>query len=169
MISKFLKSENWPIGALLVSVFMLAAAHAFERFMLLAPCPLCLKQREVYWAALTIAALAIAITRFVKSPRLVFPFNAVLALTFCVSLWIASYHVGVEWGVFELPKICASQATDVPKYATDVDLDKAYAIPTCDKVPWSLFGISMAGYNVLISFGLIIVSAIAAFRSFAKK
>lgn len=169
MISKFLKTENWPIGAFLVSAFMLAAAHAFERFMLLAPCPLCLKQREVYWVALAIAAIAIIVTRLTKSPRVLALFNAALALTFLASLWVAGYHTGVEWGVFELPQLCASQATDVPEFATQVDLDKAYAIPTCDKVPWSLFGISMAGYNVLISFGLVIISAFAAFRALKKQ
>ena len=48
----------WTVFALAASLSLLAAAHAFERFGGLAPCNLCLKQREVYWVAVAIALTA---------------------------------------------------------------------------------------------------------------
>jgi len=45
----------WTVFAFVISAAMLAAAHAFERFGGLDPCNLCLKQREVYWAALAVS------------------------------------------------------------------------------------------------------------------
>ena len=64
---------RWPLVAALVSAAMLAIAHAFERFGGLAPCTLCLRQREVYWVALAVGlvgfALASAIHRRVAGQR----------------------------------------------------------------------------------------------------
>ena len=48
----------WTAFALAASLALLGAAHAFERFGGLAPCNLCLKQREVYWGAVAIALVA---------------------------------------------------------------------------------------------------------------
>ena len=47
--------DRWRLCALLASAAMLATAHAFETFGGLAPCQLCLRQREVYWAAAAVA------------------------------------------------------------------------------------------------------------------
>lgn len=54
----------WTAFALAASLAMLGAAHAFERFGGLAPCNLCLKQREVYWGAVVVAVLATGWTLF---------------------------------------------------------------------------------------------------------
>ena len=48
----------WTAFALAASLAMLGAAHAFERFGGLAPCNLCLKQREVFWGAVAISLVA---------------------------------------------------------------------------------------------------------------
>ncbi len=167
MTSKLIAPTNWPIWALLASAFMLASAHAFENFMFLAPCQLCLKQRDVYWAAIALSVVAIISMRLVRSPRLPFAMNSLLGLVFLCGMLIAGYHTGVEWGIFPAPEACTSTVTinDIPKNAASVNLDKAYAMPSCDAVAWSLFGISMAGYNTLISLGLAAVSFFAAFRT----
>jgi disulfide bond formation protein DsbB len=46
----FLKTWRWPALALAAAAFMLGAAHVFENVFNFAPCPLCLRQREIYWA-----------------------------------------------------------------------------------------------------------------------
>ena len=55
ILRSLLKDWQWPVTAILVSALMLAAAHGFEIFAKLYPCPLCLRQREVYWALIAIA------------------------------------------------------------------------------------------------------------------
>lgn len=168
MKSKLLDPLNWPVWAFLASALMLAAAHAFERFALLAPCPLCLRQREVYWAAIALALIGYAVIRFTRSARLNMTVNVLLSLVFLTGMVIAAYHAGVEWGVFEAPAECSAVDTDVPLSATDVDLDKAYAVPSCAEAAWRMFGISMAGYNAVLSLGLAIVSGLFALRAVSR-
>lgn len=165
MILKLSDPRNWPLGAFILSAMMLAAAHAFERFALLAPCPLCLRQREVYWAALALAAIGYTVVRFTRSSRLNMTVNVLLSLVFLTGMVIASYHAGVEWGVFDAPAECVALETDVPLIASQVDLDKAYAVPSCGEVPWQLLGISMAGYNAILSLMLAAISAVFAARA----
>ena len=51
--------RRWPLFALVISAAMLAIAHGFQTFGHLAPCHLCLQQREVYWAAMGVAGLGV--------------------------------------------------------------------------------------------------------------
>ncbi len=53
-------AEQWPALALAACAIMLGVAHAFETFGKLAPCLLCLKQREVYWVTGTVALVALS-------------------------------------------------------------------------------------------------------------
>ena len=171
MKSKLLAPTNWPIWAFLASAFMLASAHGFERFALLAPCQLCLKQRDVYWAAIALAVIGYIAIRRLKSPRLTVAVNVLLGLVFLTGMLVASYHAGVEWGIFPAPEACTSTVSvnDIPKDAASVDLDKAYAMPSCADVAWSLFGISMAGYNALISLVLAAMSFLSASRAVSSQ
>lgn len=166
MISSLTAPRNWPIWAFVISVAMLAAAHAFERIALLAPCPLCLRQREVYWVALTIAAIGyFAIMRF-ATPKLILAVNGALCLVFLVGTAVAVYHAGVEWKFWEGPKDCANAGGGDIGSAADLlsSLDEKMAVVSCSDAAWRMFGISMAGYNAIMSLGLTIVSAIMALR-----
>ena len=60
-LDPFLKTWRWPALALAAALFMLGAAHAFETFALLLPCPLCLRQREVYWAVVAISGCSASV------------------------------------------------------------------------------------------------------------
>ena len=157
-----------PWWALFASALMLAIAHAFETFGGLAPCILCLKQREVYWAAgaIAIAGVVVGYTPWrALGPRLV---CAALAVTFLVGMGIAIWHAGAEWKFWPGPAACALNRVKV----TAADLAAALSGvkshgPSCEEAAWRLFGISMAGYNVLISLKLAILSGLAAKRRFA--
>jgi disulfide bond formation protein DsbB len=88
---------EWPVAALIASVAMLAAAHAFETFGKLAPCHLCLKQREVYWAAAGLGLVAVALSRTAWADKVRRPLNLILALVFLFGAGLAVYHAGAEW------------------------------------------------------------------------
>ena len=60
---------RWRMFAILASASLLAIAHGFERFGGYAPCLLCLKQREVYWAALGLGAAFMVLVRLPGGPR----------------------------------------------------------------------------------------------------
>lgn len=150
----------WPWLAVFASAAMLASAHAFQHLGGMAPCQLCLRQREVYWAAITIGVLGLAATRL--WPKLYVPraTAALLAVAFLAGAAVAIYHAGAEYGFWPAPATCGQTRTGA------VTLDDLNAVlaggkqtaPRCDEAPWSLFGISMAGYNALISLVLAAIS-----------
>ena len=153
--------KHWPVVALVASLAMLAIAHAFQAFGHMEPCELCLKQREVYWAAVIAAAVGIGLSFTPLDPgRLV---SAVLALIFAGGMVLAAYHAGVEWKFWPGPASCTGGSMSV----SAADLAKLLhggpvKPPACDKPAWIFLGISMAGWNALASLGFTLLSIIAA-------
>jgi disulfide bond formation protein DsbB len=150
--------DHWLFWALFASALMLATAHAFETFGGYAPCTLCLRQREVYWVAGTVALAGALATRAANVARFRWLFDAALALIFAVSVGYAVYHSGAEWKWWPGPTTCASAG------GGGVSLDSLAAVangtakirpPACDEAAWRLLGLSMAGWNVLISLKLV--------------
>lgn len=146
----------WPILALAASSGMLATAHAFERLGGYAPCLLCLKQREVYWVAggIALAGLVLLRTRAGDALR---PWLALLlAAAFLFGAGLAAYHAGVEWKWWPGPGACAGAGGSVADLDMSGLLDGTLKVrtPACDEAAWRLLGLSMAGWNVLVSLGL---------------
>jgi disulfide bond formation protein DsbB len=154
--------RQWPWAALLASAAMLAIAHAFEIFGHLPPCTLCYREREVYWAALTIAVVGVIGGLFSLNTRWTHLISLVLALVFLCGAGLAAYHAGAEWGFWPGPSTCAGGSAHVG--AADLaSLLKSSRIapPACDKAAWVFLGLSMAGWNALISLGLAALSGLA--------
>ncbi len=157
-------SRAWPAAALFASAAMLAAAHAFETFGGYDPCVLCLRQREVYWAAIAVALVAIGVAALLKREELRRGVTFLLALVFLTGAIVAAYHAGAEWKFWPGPGTCAAGGLG-GMTATDIldALSKPGKAPSCDEAAWRLFGLSMAGYNALISLALAGLSFAAAF------
>ena len=154
---------TWPVWALICSAAMLAAAHAFERFGNFLPCPLCLRQREVYWAAISVAIVSLVVMRLWPAYRLTIAFNLILGLVFLTGAVIAGYHTGVEWGWWQGPADCSGAPGDALSGSlSQIDFDKRYATVSCSDAAWRMFGISMAGYNTLVSLALAGLSSLFA-------
>lgn len=139
--------------SLILSALLLAGAHAFERLGGLAPCLLCLDQREVHWTALAVTGLLLGLAA-AGAGRLVAAGLGALTLIYLFSFGLASYHAGVEWGFWPGPAGCAAAPPGQAPATTDLiaSLDApGPAGPSCVEAPWRLFGISMAGYNALVS------------------
>ncbi|HYE45895.1 MAG TPA: disulfide bond formation protein B [Caulobacter sp.] len=157
--------KHWPETALLSSALMLAAAHGFERIANLLPCTLCLKQREVYWAAIAIALVAIVIKR-TRHARRVSPWlDGLLGLVFLFGVGLAFYHAGVEWKWWPGPETCAGGGAGVSMSEMErlVNGGKT-ASPACDKALWHFLGLSMAGWNVIVSLKLAGWSFVSAYN-----
>ncbi|HKS88341.1 MAG TPA: disulfide bond formation protein B [Stellaceae bacterium] len=139
---------------LAASVIVLGAALASQYWGGLAPCELCLLQRWPW--AIAIAAAAVA---FVMDNRPSLPWLALgLALLFAAGAAVAFYHVGVEQRWFAGPSACTAHGG-----AMTLEEMKRQILGTapvlCDKVQWSLFGVSLAGWNLLAS---LVMAAICA-------
>lgn len=172
-LTERLREWTWPVTALLISAAMLAAAHAFERFGGLPPCPLCLKQRDVYWGAIGVAIVGLALWRIRPTPRFALAIHVLLGLVFITGAVVATYHAGGEWGFWPLPASCAGvSGPEAMAVIEGNDLLGKLGTPSkvvgCEEAGWRMLGISMAGYNALVSAGLALFSFICAGVVFSR-
>jgi disulfide bond formation protein DsbB len=152
--------KSWPLVALVTSLAMLGAAHAFETFGNMPPCALCLHQREAYWAAVAVSLLALVAAKFRPDRLSQRAFGLLLICAFGAGALIAGFHVGVEFKWWPGLAECAAGGKYEPSGDILGALSQSMDVPSCDKVAWSLFGISMAGWNMLVSLGLVVLSAL---------
>jgi disulfide bond formation protein DsbB len=142
----------------LIALATLAGAWFFQLVLDIRPCPLCLEQRYAYYLAIPLAVLvAIAATRDV--PRgLVVTGLALLALAALANAVLGGYHAGVEWTFWQGPTDCSGPVVDLGKAGSLLERLDTVKVIRCDEVQWRFLGLSLAGYNVLIS---LLMAAIA--------
>jgi disulfide bond formation protein DsbB len=135
----------------IVAALTLAGAWFFQLVLDIRPCPLCLEQRYGWYLALPLGALlAFAAARGAPRPLLVAGLG-LLALAALANAWLAGYHAGVEWGFWPGPTECSGPVLDLGRAGSLFDnLDRVKVI-RCDEVQWRFLGLSLAGYNVLLS------------------
>jgi disulfide bond formation protein DsbB len=140
---------------LMASAIVLGAALLSQYWGGLAPCELCLLQRWPWTAAIAISLVAL-----IAGNRPTLPWAAlILAIVFGISVAFAFYHVGVEQHWFAGPSACTASASG----AVTLEELKRQILGTapvlCDRVQWSLFGVSLAGWNLLASLGMAAICA----------
>ena len=135
--------------ALVLPAALLAGAFGSQYFGGLYPCEMCWWQRYAHMAALVPAALAFTAPAESGRSRL---FVLLAALGIAVSGAIGFYHAGVELKIFEGFTTCTAtaRATSTAELLKQIE---AAPIVRCDQVQWSFLGISMAGWNAIISLG----------------
>ena len=162
--------DRWRLCAVLIAATMLATAHAFQTFGGYAPCTLCLRQREVYWLILGGALGFMVLVRTPGGPRWREATCWVLALLFAASFALATYHAGAEWKFWQGPTACASSGGGVSAADMAAFLGgEKVRPPACDRAPWVLIGLSMAGWNALASLVFAVLSVLAALRERTKR
>jgi disulfide bond formation protein DsbB len=137
----------------------------FQYGLGMAPCPLCLEQRIAYYAAIPLALL-VALAAWREAPRwLLLAGLGVIALVMLGGAALALYHSGVEWKWWPGPQDCSGPLDPLGSRGLLEQLQDI-SIVRCDEAPWRFLGLSLAGYNVLISLALAAVAlwGIAAIR-----
>ncbi|HEX3860572.1 MAG TPA: disulfide bond formation protein B [Stellaceae bacterium] len=135
---------------LVASGLVLGAALLSQFWGGLAPCELCLLQRWP-WDAAGVASLVMLLA----GSRAALPwFAAGLVAVFALSCAFAFYHVGVEQHWFAGPTACTASGNAAMTLEDMKRQIMGTAPVMCDRVQWSLFGISLAGFNLLASFGM---------------
>ncbi len=147
--------DNAPALIALASIAVLGTALASQYLGGLAPCKLCIYQRWPYVFTIVagLAAWAIPGARrwLVVS----------CAIAFAIGGAIAVYHAGIEYGWFAGPTSCSGVG---PTPTTIEELRRqllAQPVVRCDEPAWTMFGVSMAGYNVVASAVLAAASLVA--------
>jgi disulfide bond formation protein DsbB len=128
-----------------VPAALLGGAYVSQYVFDLYPCEMCWWQRYPHFAAIGFAALSV----FVGAKQLWRKLWVVLAgLAIVLSGLIGGFHAGVEYGWWEGITACASV---IEPGADPLEAILNAPLVRCDAAPWDLFGISLAGWNFLIS------------------
>jgi len=151
-------------GALTICGF-----YFFQYVMHLPPCPLCLEQRQPYYICVPLAALLFIGANYGASSKVMTAGFAVIAAFMLWDCGLAVYHAGVEWKWWQGPIDCSGP---IDKFGAARDIFKNLAnisLVRCDEVSWRFLGLSLAGWNVLVSLGLAAVAAWGALASLARQ
>jgi disulfide bond formation protein DsbB len=160
-----------PAAAAALAIFALSAATLlgawyFEYVVKLPPCPLCLEERLPYHIVIPLSLL-MAIAALARAPRALITvgFLAIVAAMLC-SAALGAYHAGVEWRWWPGPTDCSGPVTDFTAKGPLLNQLQSIRVVRCDEAAWRFIGISLAGYNVLVS---PLLAAIAAFGLLARR
>ncbi len=153
-----------PWAMFVISVVTLCAALAFEYVGGLDPCSLCLQQRMPYWVLIPASLAAGILSRETNLGLAPVVLIALCTLAAATNVGISGYHVGVEYKWWEGPQGCTGGGSIAGSLQEFQQQLQGVKVPRCDEIPWSLFGISMAGYNFLISLFLTALGALALAR-----
>lgn len=143
-----LSTRFFAAFVLAASAVVLGSALLSQYWGGLAPCELCLLQRWPWAAAITISIVVLFAGWGTASLRWI---ALVLALVFLTSIGFAFYHLGVEQGWFAGPSACTPGTAGVRTLDEMRRTILAAPVVRCDEVQWSLFGVSLAGLNLLAS------------------
>ena len=143
----------------IIAAATLAGAWFFQLVLDIRPCPLCLEQRYAYYLALPLGAAGCvrglqerAAAGAAGGPRHSPARRADNA-------WLGTYHAGVEWKFWQGPTDCSGPVGNLGSAGSLLDRLDTVKVIRCDEVQWRFLGLSLAGYNVLIS---LLMAAIAA-------
>ncbi len=140
------------LAILVIAAATLGGAWIFQAFGY-APCELCLKQRIPYYIGIPLAAIT-CLASLRRQATLLSPDFIALALLFGFSTLFGIYHSGVEWGFWQGPSDCTGtldQAASVNDFLKQLQTVK---VVRCDAVAIRILGLSLAGWNAVISAGL---------------
>jgi disulfide bond formation protein DsbB len=144
----------------LVSLALILGALGFQYIGGYPPCEMCMWQRYPHFAAIVIGLGGGLLLQMNMLPHsLAKPVAGLAMLCVAATGAIGVYHAGVEWHWWAGPSGCTGAAFQI---GGALDLD-AHVV-SCDHAAWRLFGISMAGYNALVSLGAAILAAFALTR-----
>jgi disulfide bond formation protein DsbB len=165
MTSKPIKPANAAFASAFLMFAALCGAWFFQYQLGYAPCPLCYQQRIPYYFAIPLGLLLGVIAIYGSRKQLLRYGLYLLALVLMVSAGMGVYHAGVEWGFWQGPTSCAASAPSSAPIGNILEsLGKVRAVP-CNEAAWRLFGISLAGYNALISAAAAIIALAGARRA----
>ncbi len=132
-----------------LGIGLLLGVFAFEYLGGIKPCHLCLGQRLPWTLMTVVAGLAMLGLRRGAHPALAPAAFAIAAAIALWSIYLAGFHAGVEWKWWPGPPSCTGTGLSPSGgFSASFDLSQ---IVRCDEIAWSLFGLSLAGYNFLFS------------------
>lgn len=144
----------------LIGAAMLIAAYGFQYIGGLQPCTMCYWQRIPHAAIIGVGFISFWLGHDHSRWLLV-----LAGLIMLISAGLGFWHAGVEWGYLTGPQGCSGSINFSGNTSAVLDTLLSTKPVRCDEVPWSFLGLSMAGWNLVIS---LLLSVYAFMTSYAK-
>lgn len=160
-ISNLIRTQRAAVAAFVVgavSAATIAGAWFFQLVIGLPPCPLCLEQRIPHYVAIPLAVVILAGILWSVSTTYVRFGLVLLALAMLVAAGLGTYHAGVEWHFWAGPTDCSGQLNQLGGPGGLLGQLSTVRVVRCDEAAWRFLGLSLAGYNALISLALAAVA-----------
>jgi disulfide bond formation protein DsbB len=153
----FFTFRHHALAIAIVATLTIGGALVFQHVLGYQPCKLCLEQRYPYYLGIPVALAAAFLPSRVARMCLYG-----LAAIFLASAVLGAYHAGVEWGFWLGPSDCGGPSGAASGSVSDMlsQLNRIRVV-SCTEAAWRFLGLSLAGWNVLISVGLAVLALLA--------
>lgn len=151
----------------LVGLLTIGGFFFFQYVLGYPPCPLCLDQRKAFYVCVPLAALLLLGSGYGASRKVLLLGFAVIVMAMLWNAGLSGYHAGIEWKFWAGPNDCSGPIDKLGAGSLLNRLQNIHIV-RCDEAAWRLFGISLAGYDVIVSLVLAAAAAFGFKRSLAR-
>ena len=147
-----IKNETIFNLILLFSIFALLAAYFIQYVLKHQPCYLCLVERIPYFLSIIVTSTCLFTKKFEKLSLII------LSIIFLIATLIAFYHFGIEEGFIKESLVCGldNENNNLSKEAL---LNQLKEMPvSCKDATFKIFGLSLATFNIFITFMLSVIT-----------
>ncbi len=156
------RTQPATTAAIVIAVVGLMTMGGFFYFQYVLgypPCPLCLEQRYAFYVAVPLAAMILLRLSVGFSRKVITLALLAIAVAMLWNAGLGTYHSGVEWHWWQGPTDCSGAVPNFNSGGNLLDQINKTRVVRCDEAAWRFLGISLAGYNVLVSLFLACVAA----------
>ncbi|MEX0853671.1 MAG: disulfide bond formation protein B [Bauldia sp.] len=151
-----LRDARIPAFVFALGLAAILSAWGFQLIGGYVPCKLCLEQRIPYYVGLPIALAALGAALAGAPARTSRLLLAIAGLVFCVSVYLATYHAGIEWGWWAGPADCGAGGAGATLTTDDLANQlKGIRVVSCSQASFRFLGLSFAGWNAVVSVVLV--------------
>src|SRR5436190_14061057 len=158
-----------PVASAAIAIAVVGAvtvlgAWWFQYGFGLKPCPLCLEQRYAYYFAVPLAVMVLLGDSYGASRKVLMAALVAIALGMLWNTGLGVYHSGVEWKWWAGPQECSGTLDNLDSASSLIEELQSVSVVRCDEAAWRFLGLSLAGYNAVVSLVLAAIAVWGAVR-----
>ncbi len=153
----------------IIGALTICSVYFFQYVLGYPPCPLCFEQRNAFYVSVPLAALLWLGAGHGASSKVMLAGFAVITAAMLWNTGLSAYHAGVEWKFWPGPIDCSGPINSIGSTGNLLKSLQDIRIVRCDEAAWRFLGISLAGYDVLVSLFLAAVAAWGFKTSLARR